>query len=143
MYSVDHADLFVSNSRTELTSELIAGMPHSLLLSNSNDEVLVLVPSVAPIRPGIGSAPFSTELVLVRNSNKWNSNLDTPYYLLPVHISLSFMFTPTLASSLYVLLLRFLHRMYTDVVRLANAIGTDTAFSKEEQQVSNRYPIFA
>lgn len=136
LHSVDHVDLFVCNARSDLTNRLISGIPHSLLLANTNDEIHVLVPAVAPIRPKIGSEPFSTELVLVRSSAKWNTRLDTPYYLLPVHISLSFMFTPALASSLYLLLLRFLHRNYKDVVRLINTIGTDTAFTQEEEQVS-------
>jgi hypothetical protein len=46
---------------------------------------------------------------------KWISTLDTPYYIYPVHVSLSFMFTPTLAQALYLLLLRFLHRDYNEV----------------------------
>ena len=56
------------------------------------------------------SAPFSTELVMNRANVKWYATLDTRYYLYPVHISLSFMFTPTLASALYLLLLRFQYR---------------------------------
>jgi hypothetical protein len=70
----------------------------------------VLVPSIHPVRPFIGSAPFSTELVLDRTDKDWYEALDTKYYLYPIHVSLSFMFTPTLASALYLLLLRFLHR---------------------------------
>ena len=66
LYSVDHADLFVTNERSEMTSALLSGIPHSLLLSNSNGEVSVLVPSVPPVRPAIGTVPFSTELVLDR-----------------------------------------------------------------------------
>jgi hypothetical protein len=75
------------------------------------------------------------------------------------------MFTPTLASALYVMLLRFLHRDYNEVVRLGtcccsaawlcarwlpdliawplllpsavNTCGTDTEFSAEEQHIFN------
>ncbi len=52
-----------------------------------------------------------------------------------MHVSLSFMFTPTLASSLYLLLLRFLYRDYNEVFRLVNTIGTDTEFSPEENYI--------
>lgn len=76
-----------------------------------------------------------TELVLDRTDKDWNDALDTKYYLYPVHVSLSFMFTPTLASALYLLLLRFLHRDYSQVFQLANAIGTDTTFSAEESNI--------
>lgn len=44
LYSVDHADLYISNARHE-TSHLLAGVPHSLLLSSSNGEMSVLVPA--------------------------------------------------------------------------------------------------
>lgn len=132
---MDHVNLFVTNERSQLTSTLIKGIPHSLLLSDSNHEISILVPSIHPVRPFIKSAPFSTELVLHRADNKWYDALDTKYYLYPVHVSLSFLFTPTLASAIYLLLLRFLHRQYSEVVRLANAIATDTHFTKEEKRI--------
>ncbi len=135
LFSMDHVNLFVTNERSKLTSDLIRGIPHSILLADSNHEVSILVPSIHPIRPFISSAPFSTELVLARHDKKWYSALDTKYYLYPVHVSLSFLFTPTLASAIYVLLLRFLHRQYNEVVRLANSIATDTHFTKEETKI--------
>ena len=41
LYSVDHADLFITNERNSMTTELLAGIPHSLLLSNSNGNHLM------------------------------------------------------------------------------------------------------
>ena len=58
----------ITNERNNMTTELLAGMPHSLLLSNSNGEVSVLVPAVLPVRPMILTIPFSTELVLDRSA---------------------------------------------------------------------------
>ena len=81
LFSVDHADLFITNERTPMTTELLAGMPHSLLLSNSNGELSVLVPAVLPIRPLIVSVPFSTELVLDRSARGWYLALENPYCL--------------------------------------------------------------
>ena len=136
LYSLDHVTLFVSNERSALTSKLISGLPHSLLLANANGEVMVLVPSIHPVRPIIGTAPFSTELVLNRVNKEWNTAVqDVRYHLYPVHVSLSFMFTPSLSSALYLLLLRFLHRDYAEVFRLANSIGTDTELSVEERAI--------
>eukprot|EP01083_Nonionella_stella_P030773 84290_1 len=132
LYSVDHSNLFVTNKRTELTSHLVRGIPHSLILANANQEPFILVPSIHPVRPFIMSAPFSTELVMNRANFQWLAALDTRYYLYPVHISLSFLHTPTLASALYLMLLRFLYRDYNDVFRLVNSIATDTEFSEEE-----------
>ena len=102
LYSIDHADLFISNERNE-TSAMLEGIPHSLLLSNSNDELSVLVPAWPPCRPSIDSVPFSTELVLDRSNKKWYFQLEHPYYMYPVHVSLSFLYSSTLSSALYLL----------------------------------------
>lgn len=88
------------------------------------------MPLVLPVRPFIRSSPFSCELVLDRVS--WDV-LATKYLLLPVHVSLSFIQTPTLSSALYLLLLRFLARDYNDVQRLVSSVSTDTELTIEEE----------
>eukprot|EP00760_Papus_ankaliazontas_P009215 PhM_4_TR13981/c0_g1_i1/m.81553 len=138
LYSMDHSHLFVCNLRQPLVNRLLQGMPHSILLCDANQAVSILVPSFSVVRPAIMTAPFSTELIIDRSDVGWYAHLDTRYYLYPIHVSLSFMFTPTLASALYVLLLRFLHRDYDDVYRLAGSIGTDMEFTKEEKQIFDR-----
>jgi len=132
LYSIDHADLFITNERDELTDELLAGIPHSLLLSNSNGERSVLVAADMPIRPIIATVPFSTALVIDQSDAKWASALENPYYVYPVHISLSFLYSTTLASALYLLLLRYLHRQYKQVVRLIDTVSTDVSLTREE-----------
>jgi hypothetical protein len=138
LYSVDHADLFIINQRNEASS-MLAGIPHSLLLSNSNDELSVLVPAWPPCRPAVDSVPFSTELVLDRSSRKWYDQLEHPYYMYPVHVSLSFLYSTTLASALYLLLLRYLNRQYKAVVRLVDTVGTDSALTKEGRSLHLRH----
>ena len=51
------------------------------------------------------------------------------YYLYHVHISMSFLHNPTLASSLYMLWLRLAARDYASAARLVDSIGTDVDFS--------------
>jgi hypothetical protein len=136
LYSVDHSNLFVSNYRSDLISTLMRGVPQSLLLSTVDGELHILVPIVNPVRPRIGSNPFSTELVLDRNLKvEWYQVLDTFYFVYPVHVSLSFLFTPTLSSALYLLLMRFSARNYVEVYRLANTIASDTEYSPEENMI--------
>ena len=86
-------------------------------------------------RPRIGSSPLSSELVLDRNDAEWADALERPYYMYPVHVSMCFLFMPTLSTVIYLLLLRFLHRDYDIVFRLADSIATDTAYTAEEGQV--------
>eukprot|EP00603_Paraphysomonas_imperforata_P014039 CAMPEP_0114478766 /NCGR_PEP_ID=MMETSP0104-20121206/16170_1 /TAXON_ID=37642 ORGANISM="Paraphysomonas imperforata, Strain PA2" /NCGR_SAMPLE_ID=MMETSP0104 /ASSEMBLY_ACC=CAM_ASM_000202 /LENGTH=200 /DNA_ID=CAMNT_0001653999 /DNA_START=121 /DNA_END=721 /DNA_ORIENTATION=+ len=105
-----------------MTSEMLAGIPHSLLLSNVRGETKVLVPVIPPYRPRITNAPFSTFIVL----NRKEIPLSERFFLYPVHVSLSFLLTKGLNSAVYLMLLRFLHRDYSTVFRLADSIATDT-----------------
>jgi len=134
LYSEDHADLYLSNMRSKSLEKLIQGIPHCLLFANSNDQVQVLIPAWKPVRPAIQSAPLHTELVLDRNDPEWSAVLERPYYLYPVHVSTTLLFMPTLSCVIYLQLLRFLHRNYEEVFRMADAIATDTAYSSEEGQ---------
>ena len=129
LFSVDHADLFVTNERSREVTDLLAGIPHSLLLSNSNGELSVLVPSVPPVRPLVRSVPFSTELVLDREDDNWHTKLENPYYVYPVHVSLCFCASTTLASALYLIILRLLNRQYHAVVQLVDTVASDSDLS--------------
>jgi Ca2+-binding EF-hand superfamily protein len=135
LYSLDHADLYVSNARSDDLESITAGIPHSLIMSNDMGELSMLVPCVSVVRPSIASSPLSTEIVLERNDLWWNLVLDTRYFIYPIHVSLSFVFTPTLASALYLMLLRLLHRDYAEVFRLADTIGSDSDLSSEERHL--------
>lgn len=46
LYSVDHVDIFITNERNSLTSKMLAGIPHSLLLSNVRGETQVGCPTI-------------------------------------------------------------------------------------------------
>jgi hypothetical protein len=50
LYSLDYSDLYISNKRDVRTNELMEGLPHSLLLSNRNEEAQILVPAWNPHR---------------------------------------------------------------------------------------------
>ena len=41
LYSVDHVDLYITNERNDMTKKMLAGIPHSLLLSNVRGETQV------------------------------------------------------------------------------------------------------
>jgi hypothetical protein len=111
LYSVDHVDLFVTDEKNSMTAKMIAGIPHSLILSNVRGETQVLVPVITSIhRPPIMSEPFSTFIVLDRTGTV---GLAERFFLYPVHVSLSFLLTKGLNSAVYFMLLRFLHREYS------------------------------
>eukprot|EP01059_Diplonema_ambulator_P011882 TRINITY_DN2195_c0_g1_i1.p1 TRINITY_DN2195_c0_g1~~TRINITY_DN2195_c0_g1_i1.p1 ORF type:complete len:3611 (+),score=1490.67 TRINITY_DN2195_c0_g1_i1:684-11516(+) len=138
LYSLDHAHLFVSNHRNPLTLKLLQGMPHALLMQDLHGQMSVLFPSFNVKRPCINDNPFTTDIVILRNDLDWLKNCDTRYYLYPVHVSFSFLFTPTLASSLYLLLHKMNYRDYQEAFRLSGAIGTDRELTAEENQIFDK-----
>ena len=116
---------------------LLGTIPHSLLLANSNGEQAVLVPAWPPCRPKVNEHAFSTELVLERTATPfgrdWASKLEHPYYIYPCHVSQSFLFSTTLASALYTLVLAYLARDYKRVVQLVDTVSADHKLSDEER----------
>jgi len=141
LYSLDHSDLFVSNSHSPSTTNMLRGIPHSLLMSNSQGELQVLVPLVVPTRPAVINVPFTVELVLNREDSDWDSQISQRYFLYPVHVSSSFLMTRGLESALYLMLLRFLHRDYEEVSRLADSVASDTKFGTTAQSIFDKLSL--
>ena len=138
LYSVDHVDLFISNERNATYNKMLVGIPHSILLSNVRGEVQILVPVLPVVRPAIGDEPFSTFIILYRNQLE---TLAERFFLYPVHISFSFLLTKGVNSALYLMLLRFLHRDYAEVFRLADSIATDTPFNDEGLSIFQNFKV--
>ena len=135
LFSLDHADLYVSNDVTAV-SGLMEGIPHSVLLRNaSRGESQLLVPVLPPVRPTIVTQPFTTELVIDRSDVAWVAALSQRFFLYPIHVSSSFIVTKGLNSALYLLLLRLLHRDYQKAFRMADSIATDAKFSQEGAKI--------
>ena len=55
LFSMDHANLFVSNDRDPRVTKLIAGIPHSLIMSTAQGEMSILVSVWKVARPRVGS----------------------------------------------------------------------------------------
>ena len=57
----------------------------------------------------------------------------TRYYLYPVHTSLTFLHTPSLAAARYLILARFLARDYASAAAVAATCTVDVPFTAEEK----------
>ena len=131
----EHAGLFIAGHRCGHTKRLLAGLTCALLLSNSTKEYFVLMnAAVKPLRPN-QVAKFPSALLLDRRDKKWISNLPVPHYLFQIHISRRFFIMPSLASMLYMLLLRFHAREYAGIFKIVNSCVSDVELTKEEKQV--------
>jgi hypothetical protein len=144
--SSDHAGLFIQDAQFGLdrqTTEMLRGMPHSLVLTDFNGQHTILCAALPLLRPVIPEDPFSTELVLDRHridrdrarpwvdGYRWAKHVDK-CFLYPVHVSKTFLLHRSLASALYLLVLRLLNRNYRAAFALANAISTDKKYSSAE-----------
>jgi hypothetical protein len=61
--------------------------------------------------------------------------MKTRYFLYPIHISHTFLSADTMASNLYLLLLRILHRSYESAYKLARVCETDLQMNAEERWI--------
>ena len=76
------------------------------------------------------------ELLMDRKDPLWVSNVGkTRHYLYPIHISRAFFSTPSLASALYMLMMRMYNAQYAEACRLITSCVSDTELTPEEQQI--------
>lgn len=120
----------VSDRRDAQIAALVAGLPQCVLLENDEGEMLILVPAAS--KP----LPSADRVLAVTGDAAWLAALPGPrHYSYPVHPCGCFVSSCTLASSLYLLVVRLFARQYSEAFRLAEQCVTDSELSPEEAQV--------
>ena len=142
LYCREHARFFVSNARPPALSRLLEGLPHAVLLQADDGELAILVsaaarPVVAPsVAGGGGGRGAPGRCLLVRSDSAWLAALpQARHYLYPVHPSHALLSSPSLAASLYLLLLLLIHGRYAEAIGLVDSCSTDSALTAEEAQL--------
>jgi len=137
LFSSSHAGLFISARRNPALNGLLRGIPHGILLEGIDGEMSVLTPASLPFRrPNTNWHEMHSELLYNHREDHLRlQGMSVRQYLYPVHISLMFLFTQTLASALNLVLLRFLNFQYAEVFKLADCCVSDTALSREESLI--------
>jgi hypothetical protein len=136
LFSNDHAGFFISDMEYDnALSNLLQGIPNSLLLENEKKELWLLVPNTPLKRPQVFTCPFSNELLADRSSELWLNTMTNRFYIYPVHLSHTFLLSNTLASTFYLLLLALLSRNYAACARYCETCEIDTPLSAEERFV--------
>ena len=133
----EHGGLFVSPQASDYTKSLITGIPQTIVLQDSvQREHVVMAATVMPQCPELSSALFSTQMVLNRRHQPWIDNLKKiRHYTYPVHVSGMYLSTPTLPSTLYLLIMKLVSRQYKDAFRLIDLCSSDIPLSAEENQI--------
>mmetsp|Transcript_23425 Transcript_23425/g.31021 ORF Transcript_23425/g.31021 Transcript_23425/m.31021 type:complete len:121 (-) Transcript_23425:8041-8403(-) len=90
-------------SHVKLLKNLLGTISHFIVLQNSDNDLFVLIPGCAlPRRLHTDGSHLSVQVVLDRRKQDWIDNIgEVRCYHYPVHNSKAFLFTPSLASSMY------------------------------------------
>jgi hypothetical protein len=133
--SMDHDGLIISDSPPQHVLRHLKGVRRSLVLENHNGEFFFMCPNFRVMPVKVKACPFSTEVCCDRSPENWSQHMQTRFYVYPVHPSGSFVQTETLASALYLVLLRLLNRDYVSAAPLISTCHTDQKFSVEERWI--------
>jgi hypothetical protein len=141
IYSNDYDGLFIaiSNEAREIAETLLGDVAHFIVLQNAENDLFVLMPGCAvPRRLHTDGSRLSVQVILDRRNQEWIDNIgEVRCYLYPIHNSRSFLVTPSLASSLYLMLMYFITGSYQNVYKMMESCVSEE-LTPEEQQVFNQ-----
>lgn len=135
LYSNDYDGLYIATSTEarEISEQLLGSISHFIVLQNSDKDLFILMPSCAlPRRLNIDGSHLSVQVVLDRRNKDWNQNIgEVRSYLYPIHNSQSFLITPSLASSLYLLVMYFITGSYVEVFKMVESCVSEELSPEE------------
>ena len=77
---------------------------------------------------------LSVQVLLDRRNQEWINNMgEIRCYLYPVHSSKSFLITPSLASSMYLMVMYFITGAYQEVYKMVESCVSEDLTSEEAQ----------
>ena len=138
LFSTDHDGLYVTTDpeSRKRVENLLGNVPSFIVLQNSDEELFALLPGCAlPRRLFSDGHHLSTQMILDRRNQEWIDNLGpVRFYLYPVHPSYAFLYTPSLASSMYLMLLHFIAGNYLEVFKSIESCVSEE-LTPEEMQI--------
>jgi hypothetical protein len=138
LYSNDYDGLYIatSNEAREIAETVLGAISHFIVLQNADKDLFVLLPSCAlPRRLHTDGSHLSVQVILDRRNREWNGNIgEVRSYLYPIHNSRSFVVTPSLASSLYLLLMHFITGAYNDVFKMVESCVSEELTPEEVRE---------
>ena len=137
LFSTDHDGMFITTDPTarKHVERLLGSVPHFVVLQNHDEELFALLPGCAlPRRLYSDGSHLSTQMILDRRNSEWIQNLgEVRCYLYPVHPSHAFLYTPSLASSMYLMLLHFIAGNYLEVFKMIESCVSEELTPEELQ----------
>jgi hypothetical protein len=135
LYSTDYDGLYISTSTEarEIAEKLLGSISDFIVLQNADSDIFVLIPGCAlPRRLHTDGTRLSVQVILDRRNQEWIDNIgEVRCYLYPVHNSRSFIVTPSLASSLYLMVLYFMTGSYQNVFKMIESCVSEELTAEE------------
>lgn len=135
LYSNDNDGLYIATSikARELVEKLLGSIDHFIVLQNEDNDLFVLIPGCAlPRRLHVDGSHLSVQVLLDRRNQEWINNMgEIRCYLYPVHSSKSFLITPSLASSMYLMTMFFITGAYQEVYKMVESCVSEDLTPEE------------
>jgi hypothetical protein len=135
LYSNDYDGLYiaVSTDAREIADKLLGSISHFIVLQNSENDLFILMPGCAlPRRLNTDGSRLSVQVILDRRNQEWIDNIgEVRCYLYPIHNSRSFLVTPSLASSLYLMVMYFITGAYQEVFKMVESCVSEDLSPEE------------
>jgi hypothetical protein len=131
LYSSEYVGMFISNARSEKINSLLDGVPHALVLENIDGDLAMVAAAISPTMLTFLNGESEPELLFYTRQPIGDTTA-VSHYIYPIHLSKSFLFTPTIQSAMYLMLLRMLHKQYQDAFQLAESCISDIMTSSKE-----------
>lgn len=135
IYSNDYDGLFAATSSEsrEMAETLLGDVSHFIVLQNAENDLFILTPSCAlPRRLHTDGSRLSVQVLLDRRNQDWIDNIgEVRCYLYPIHNSRSFLVTPSLSSSLYLMLMYFITGNYQNVYKMLESCVSEELTAEE------------
>jgi hypothetical protein len=135
LYSTDYDGLYISTSTEarEIAEKLLGLIADFIVLQNMDNDLFVLIPGCAlPRRLHTDGTRLSVQVILDRRNQEWIDNIgEVRCYLYPIHNSRSFIVTPSLASSLYLMVLYFMTGSYQNVFKMIESCVSEELTAEE------------
>jgi len=122
LFCTQYVGMYISNVRTERINSLISGIHQAIILQNNSGELGMVVPALTPTYVHFTNPGRAPRLVFYHSKQ-------VPTYIYPIHISKAFLFTPTIESAIYLLLMRMLHSQYHEAFQLVEACMSDSSIT--------------
>jgi len=115
------------------------GLPHAIVVENADAELAIVTPALGPILvpfKDVNGQERPPQLLFNRPqaSSKGNAatSASVSHYIYPIHLSKTFLCTPTIESAIYLLLNRMIHKQYPDAFQLAESCVSDVVTTSGE-----------